>query len=133
MAVIIFLFLSLRGGSVRQLADGDDEAISRITISDMRERYYYVYINTNKWHSVLYTGVTNNLLSRNHYHKAKENKQSFTAEYKADKLVYYEVFNNINDAITREKQIKGGSRKKKIDLINKFNSKWRDLSEDLGS
>jgi putative endonuclease len=99
----------------------------------MRERYYYVYINTNRWNSVLYTGVTNNLLNRNYYHKIQENKQSFTAKYKADKLVYYEVFNNINDAITREKQIKGGSRKKKIDLIKTINPKWRDLGEDLSS
>lgn len=109
------------------------EAISRTPILDMYERYYYVYINTNKWHSVLYTGVTNNLLNRNYQHKNQNNKISFTAKYKTDKLVYYEVFSNINDAITREKQIKGGSRKNKIDLIIKFNSKWRDLSEDLGS
>ncbi|MFH1583372.1 MAG: GIY-YIG nuclease family protein [Candidatus Falkowbacteria bacterium] len=95
------------------------------------ERCYYVYINTNKWNSVLYTGVTNNLLNRNYYHKDPENKESFTAKYKADKLVYYETFNNINDAITREKQIKGGSRKKKIDLIKTINQKWLDLSEDL--
>jgi len=95
------------------------------------EKYYYVYINTNKWNSVLYTGVTNNLLNRNYQHKTKENKISFTAKYKADKLIYYEIFNNICDAITREKQIKGGSRKKKIDLIKKINPKWRDLSEDL--
>ncbi|MFA5360177.1 MAG: GIY-YIG nuclease family protein [Patescibacteria group bacterium] len=97
----------------------------------MEEKCYYVYINTNRWNLVLYTGVTNNLLNRNYYHKIKENKQNFTAKYKADKLVYYEMFNNINDAITREKQIKGGSRKKKIELIKTINLKWRDLSEDL--
>ena len=78
----------------------------------MRERCYYIYINTNQWHSVLYVGVTNNLLNRHFYHKAKENEKSFTAKYKVDLLVYYEVFNNINDAISRERQIKGGSRKK---------------------
>ncbi|MFH1254892.1 MAG: GIY-YIG nuclease family protein [bacterium] len=99
----------------------------------MEERYYYVYINANKWNSVLYTGVTNNLLNRNYQHKNKDNKISFTAKYKIDKLVYYEMFNDIYNAITREKQIKGGSRKKKIDLIKKFNPKWRDLSEDLSS
>jgi len=99
----------------------------------MRERYYYVYINTNRWNSVLYTGVTNNLLNRSYQHKNKNSKISFTAKYKADKLVYYEVFNNINDAISREKQIKGGSRKKKIELIKTINQKWRDLSEDLSS
>jgi len=99
----------------------------------MHERYYYVYINTNKWNLVLYVGVTNNLLNRNYQHKNQNDKISFSAKYKADKLVYYEVFNNINDAIVREKQIKSGSRKKKIELINKFNSQWRDLSEDLCS
>ncbi len=99
----------------------------------MEEKCYYVYINTNRWNSVLYTGVTNNLLNRNYQHKSKDNKISFTAKYKAGKLVYYEVFNNINDAITREKQIKGGSRKNKIELIKKFNPRWRDLGEDLCS
>jgi len=97
------------------------------------EKYYYVYVNTNKGNSVLYTGVTNNLLNRNYYHKNQENKQSFTAKYKADKLVYYEVFSSIRDAISREKQIKGGFRKKKIDLIKTINPGWRDLSEDLYS
>lgn len=99
----------------------------------MQEKCYYIYLNTNKWNSVLYTGVTNNLLNRNYQHKDQNNKINFTAKYKVNKLVYYEVFNNINDAISREKQIKGGSRRKKIDLIKKFNPKWRDLSEDLGS
>ena len=99
----------------------------------MEERYYYVYINTNRWNSVFYTGVTSNLLNRNYQHKNKDSKISFTAKYKADKLVYYEVFNNISDAISREKQIKGGSRKKKIELIETINKKWRDLSEDLCS
>ncbi len=99
----------------------------------IENRNYFVYINTNKTHNVFYTGVTNNLLNRNYQHKSEDNKISFTAEYKADKLVYYEVFNNINDAIVREKQIKGGSRKKKMELIKKFNQKWRDLSEDLCS
>ena len=95
------------------------------------ERCYYVYINTNKWNSVLYTGVTNNLLNRNFQHKTKENKQSFTAKHKADKLVYFEEYNNIIDAISREKQIKAGPRKKKVELIKKFNPKWRDLSKDF--
>jgi len=99
----------------------------------MEERCYCVYINTNKWNLILCTGVTNNLLNRNYQHKNKDNKTSFTAKYKAGKLVYYEVFNNINDAIVREKQIKGGSRKKKIELIKKINQKWRDLSENLYS
>ena len=94
------------------------------------EKYYYVYINTNKWHSVLYTGVTDNLTNR-HNHKTKLNKNSFTAKYNVDKLVYYETFNNVYDAITREKQIKAGSRKRKADLINSINPEWKDLSEEL--
>ena len=95
------------------------------------EKQYYVYINTNKWKTVLYTGVTNNLLNRNYQHKNQKDKTSFTTKYKINKLVYYEVFNNIYSAITREKQIKGGSRKKKINLIKEFNPKWRDLGESL--
>ncbi|MDD4901133.1 MAG: GIY-YIG nuclease family protein [Patescibacteria group bacterium] len=95
------------------------------------EKYYYTYINTNKSHNVFYVGVTDNLLNRNDQHKNKENKDSFTAKYNVNKLVYYETFNNINDAITREKQIKAGSRKKKIALINKLNPLWRDLALDM--
>ena len=97
----------------------------------INERYYFVYINTNKTHKVFYTGVTNNLLNRNYQHKSKENKTSFTAKYNVNKLVYYETFNDVRDAIAREKQIKGGSRKAKINLIIKLNPGWKDLSLDL--
>jgi len=72
--------------------------------------------------------VTNNLLNRIFQHKNKENANSFTAKYNIDKLVYYEVYNDINGAITREKQIKNLVRRKKIEMINKFNSEWKDLS-----
>lgn len=95
------------------------------------EKYYFVYINTNKAHYIFYTGVTNNLLNRNADHKNKENCSSFTAKYNVNKLVYYETFNNINEAIAREKQIKAGSRKNKIALINKLNPTWKDLTIDL--
>jgi len=84
---------------------------------------------TNKGNSVLYTGVTNNLERRVYEHKNKV-VDGFTGRYNINKLVYFEEYNNINDAIAREKQIKGGSRKKKIELIEKDNPKWRDLSED---
>ena len=97
----------------------------------INERYYFVYINTNKTHKVFYTAVTNNLLNRNYQHKNQENKLSFTAKYNINKLVYHETFNDIRDAIAREKQIKGGSRKAKIDLIIKLNPAWKDLSLDL--
>jgi len=74
----------------------------------------------------LYTGVTGNLAARIYYHKNKS-VSSFSSKYNLEKLVYYEVYEEINLAIAREKQIKAGSRKKKIDLINKFNPSWKDL------
>ena len=95
-----------------------------------KERNYYVYINTNKLHHIFYAGVTNNVLTRNYQHKSKDGKKSFTAKYNVNKLAWYETFNNIYDAIVREKQIKGGSRKKKIALINKLNPMWKDLTLD---
>ena len=97
----------------------------------MEERCFYVYINTNKSNRVLYTGVTNNLLNRIFQHKTKENKNSFTAKYNVNKLVYYEVYYDINGAITREKQIKNLVRRKKIEMINKFNPEWKDIDLEL--
>ena len=91
---------------------------------------YYVYILTNYTNTVLYTGVTNNLLRRVYEHKEKV-ADSFTKKYNINKLVYYEVFNDIKFAIEREKQIKGGSRKKKIELIDGFNKDWEDLYPKL--
>ncbi|MFA5135408.1 MAG: GIY-YIG nuclease family protein [Patescibacteria group bacterium] len=95
-----------------------------------RERQYCVYIMTNKFNRVLYTGVTNNLQRRVHEHRDKVNK-CFTAKYNANKLVYYEVIDDIRIAIAREKQIKGWLRKKKVMLIKGLNPTWRDLSKDL--
>lgn len=91
---------------------------------------YYVYIITNKRSTVLYTGVTNDLKNRVYEHKTKL-IDKFTKKYNVGKLVYYEMFSDIYNAITREKQIKGGSGKRKIDLINGMNSNWRDLYEEL--
>ncbi len=96
----------------------------------MEEKQYCVYILTNQRDTVLYTGVTSNLPGRVWQHKEKFVK-GFTKQYNVDKLVYYEVFDDPYEAITREKQIKGGSRKKKIDLIQKMNPTWRDLSTSL--
>ena len=85
---------------------------------------------TNQSHNVLYTGVTNNFQRRVLEHK--ENRGSeFTKKYKVHILVYFEVTNDIKAAIFREKQIKAGSRQKKIDLLNGVNKEWRDLFEDL--
>lgn len=89
----------------------------------------YVYILTNKNCTVLYTGVTSNLQNRLHQHRTGQFKDSFTSRYNITMLVYYEEFDNIVDAIAREKQIKAGSRQKKLDLINRFNPEWKDLSD----
>ena len=85
---------------------------------------------TNRLSTVIYTGVTNNLLKRVHEHKNKI-ISGFSSTYNINKLVYYEVFTNINDAIKREKQIKSGSRIKKINLIKKQNPAFKDLYKDL--
>ena len=77
----------------------------------------------------MYVGVTNNLTLRIRQHKEKHDKKSFTARYNLDKLVYYEAFQMIEDAIAREKQLKAGSRGKKIALIEKENSAWSDLTK----
>ncbi len=94
------------------------------------EGYYYVYIATNTRHTVLYTGATNNIFKRTWQHKDKIHKNSFTAKYNIEKIVFYEVFTNSIDAIAREKQIKGGSRSKKLKLIEDLNPCWHDLIEE---
>jgi putative endonuclease len=91
-------------------------------------KQYYVYIMTNRHNTVLYVGVTNNLKRRIHQHKTK-GISSFTKKYNVDKLVYYETCEDVKAAIAREKQLKGGSRKKKIDLIENCNPEWQDLSD----
>lgn len=96
----------------------------------MRQKEYYTYIMTNQRHTTLYVGITGDLPYRTYQHKNKVEK-GFTKKYNINKLVYYEVFDNPDEAIAREKQIKAGSRKKKIELINRDNPKWRDLSEDF--
>jgi len=93
-------------------------------------RDYYVYILANKHNTVLYTGVTNDLKRRVYQHKAKAGG-GFTGKYNIDKLVYYEVLSNPYSAITREKQIKGGSRRAKVELVEKDNPAWEDLYDTL--
>jgi len=87
------------------------------------------YIVTNQRHTVFYTGVTSNLPQRVGQHRNKEYPKSFTAQYNCDKLVWFEVFAQIEEAIAREKQIKAGSRDKKIKLIDSLNPEWKDLWE----
>ena len=94
------------------------------------DRQYCVYIMTNKRNNVLYTGITNDLKRRVYEHKEKL-VNGFTKKYNITKLVYYEVFEGPENAILREKQIKAGSRQKKIHLINSVNRKWLNLYEEL--
>ena len=91
---------------------------------------YYVYIMTNKYNTVLYTGVTNDLKRRMYEHKEKL-VAGFTNKYNITKLVYYELLDDPENAIAREKQIKAGSRQKKMQLIASMNREWRDLHERI--
>ena len=93
-------------------------------------KQYFVYIMTNANNTVLYTGVTNDLARRVYEHKHGLGS-AFVKKYNVHKLVYYEVGNDVHATIAREKQIKGGSRKKKIDLINSLNPEWKDLYEEI--
>jgi len=90
----------------------------------------YIYILFNKRNGTLYTGVTSDLKKRVYEHKNKL-YDGFTSKYDVNKLGYYEEYNDIKQAIEREKQIKAGSRKKKIILIESMNSEWKDLSDLL--
>jgi putative endonuclease len=89
---------------------------------------YYVYMLTNKGNTVIYTGVTNDVKNRTLEHKQGIYK-GFTKKYECNKLIYYEEYQWVQDAIAREKQLKAGSRQIKVDLINQTNSEWNDLSD----
>jgi putative endonuclease len=94
------------------------------------EKQFYVYIMTNNHHTVLYTGVTNDLRRRVFEHREKLVK-GFSKAYNITKLVYYETAQEAETAIRREKQLKGGSRLKKIALIESVNREWKDLYEEI--
>ncbi len=94
----------------------------------MLSKQYFTYIATNPKNTVIYTGVTNNLFRRINEHKSKSVK-GFCEKYNVNKLVYYEVYPSAREAILREKQIKAGSRQKKIELIIKNNPDFKDLSK----
>ena len=94
----------------------------------MAKKQYCIYIMTNAHNTVLYTGVTNNLQRRVIEHKTGKGS-AFTRKYNVVKLVYFECGDDVNAAIFREKQIKAGSRQKKMDLINSINPEWKDLYE----
>ncbi|MCF8359158.1 MAG: GIY-YIG nuclease family protein [Prolixibacteraceae bacterium] len=91
----------------------------------------YIYFMANQHKNVLYTGVTNNIVRRIAEHKAKINK-GFTYKYNCDKLVYFESFSSITDALRREKQLKNWKREWKDELVNEQNAAWEDLSEVIG-
>jgi putative endonuclease len=94
-----------------------------------RKREYWVYIMTNRWHTVLSTGVTNNITRRSSEHKSGMGGE-FTRKYNVGKLFYLESTDSIRDAIRREKQVKAGSRAKKIALINSVDPGWKDLRDE---
>ena len=91
---------------------------------------YYIYILSNKSNKVLYVGVTNNLVRRIYEHKSKL-VEGFTKKYNVNKLVYYEVIDDVVVAIQREKEIKGWTRNRKINLINEKNKLWEDLYKSI--
>jgi putative endonuclease len=93
-------------------------------------KQYYIYILTNMGNNVLYTGVTNDLKRRIYEHKEKL-IDGFTKKYNIDRLVYCEFTGNVSSAIKREKQIKSGSRKKKVELIKRDNPCWDDLYDSI--
>jgi putative endonuclease len=94
------------------------------------DKQYFVYIMTNNTNTVTYTGVTNDLIRRIYEHKHKM-VDGFTLKYNISKLVYYEVSDDVESAIIREKQIKSWSRNRKVGMINRNNPGWRDLYEEL--
>src|SRR5690349_21516070 len=95
------------------------------------EKGRWTYILTNRYHTVLYTGVTSDLRQRIYDHQNGSYAGSFTAKYKVGKLVYYIFFESIDEAIAEEKRIKGGSRNKKLNLINTINPEWKDLTTEI--
>jgi putative endonuclease len=95
-----------------------------------KEKYPAIYIMANRRQGTIYTGVTSDLVQRVYQHKNSQTK-GFTARYRCDRLVYFEMFEDMTNAILREKQIKAGSRATKIALIEGANPDWRDLYGDL--
>ena len=92
---------------------------------------YYVYMMTNKYNNVLYTGFTNNLIRRIYVHKEHMDPKSFTTRYRVEKLVYYESTTDVRSAIEREKQIKSWNRTRKNQLVESMNPQWRDLYPEI--
>jgi putative endonuclease len=96
----------------------------------MNDRHYYVYILSNKYHTVYYIGVTNNIVKRVFEHKHKL-ADSFTKKYNISELLYFEDYSDIKEALNREKQIKDYRRSKKLSLIEKLNPGYKDLYDEI--
>ncbi len=94
---------------------------------------YFVYIVTNSYRTTLYIGVTNNIQKRlgQHYFDSEHSKKSFAGKHNCYYLMYYEIFENVNEAIAREKQLKKFRREKKNTLIKEFNPKWKTLNNEV--
>ena len=97
----------------------------------MKQHNYYVYLLTSYDNSVFYVGVTNDLIRRVIEHKIHRN-DGFTSQYGVNKLVYFETYSNVEDAIKREKQVKRYKRLWKVNLVNGINAEWDDLSAQIG-
>jgi len=97
----------------------------------MKQHNYYVYLLTSYDNSVFYVGVTNDLIRRVIEHKIHRN-DGFTSQYGVNKLVYFETYSNVEDAIKREKQVKRYKRLWKVNLVNSINAEWDDLSAQIG-
>jgi putative endonuclease len=95
----------------------------------MGYKQYWLYMLTNRWHNVLYTGMTNSLEKRIWQHKHKT-VPGFTKKYNCDRLVYFEEYDEVEQLIAREAQVKGWTRAKKDELVNRVNPSWADLAAD---
>lgn len=96
----------------------------------MKERFFYVYILTNQWNTVLYIGVTGNLIKRIFEHKNKV-VEGFSNKYKLNKLIYFETFTTFEEAVKREKQLKNWHREWKLNLIKTMNPEFKDLYSEI--
>ena len=128
--IIVFLFRKI---IVKPSLRGNPDypgSVGMTKQSQVMDKQFYVYIMANDSNTVTYTGVTGNIKRRVYEHKEKF-VEGFTKRYNIDKLVYYEIFGDVINAITREKQIKGGSRNSKTKLIERMNKDWQDLYYEL--
>ena len=119
--IVVFSVINLPESTILAIQSANNEM----------EKGGAIYILTNKYNRVLYTGVTSNLFNRITEHRTHKYPKSFTAKYNVNRLVYFEGFHSIEEAILREKQLKAGSRKTKVALIEGLNPEWNDLFEEI--